>query len=260
MQAPQLQQTSLRFLARALSASAVQFSPSGGSRPLTEGFVMAFDDCYAVLGVPRDANLSQVRRAYRNLCHHLDPDHGDESSAAMFRDVIEAFDTLCDAGARADHQREIARREMAGDVPGMRPKQLSPPRDLFEDFEDYRPSREALLRAFVDNVLDRLRKSRPVHPIRVEVAIAQPAPNTTGVIPFKIPAAQACPMCEGSGRTGVFTCDACGGEGVRWATWRVDVPVPAAAMTPGASIPVSLAPVGVTTLFLDVTVRSSAPI
>jgi DnaJ-class molecular chaperone len=221
---------------------------------------MAFDDCYAVLGVPRDANLSQVRRAYRNLRHQLDPDHGDESSSVMFRDVTEAFDTLSDAGARADHQREIARRETAGDVPGMRPKQLSPPRDLFEDFEAYRPSREALVRAFVDNVLDRLGKSRPVHPIRVEVVIAQPEPNTTGVIPFRIPAARACPICEGTGRTGAIDCDACGGEGVRWTTWRVDVPMPPAALTPGVSIPVSLGPVGVTTLFLDITVRSSAAV
>jgi DnaJ-class molecular chaperone len=224
---------------------------------------MAFDDCYAVLGVPRDANLAQVRRAYRTLCHQLDPDHADESSPAKFRDVTEAFDTLSDAGARADHQREIARREMAGDAPGSRPSQLSPPRDLFDDFEDYRPSREALLRAFVDNVLDRLPKSRPVRAIHVEVAVAPPADSraAAGVIPFRIPAARACATCEGTGRTGVFSCDACGGEGVTWATWRVDVPVPPTAFAPHApSIPVSLAPAGVTTLFLDVTVRSSAPI
>jgi hypothetical protein len=175
----------------------------------------------------------------------------------MFRDVTEAFDTLSDAGARTDHQRAIARREMAGDAPGTRPAPLTPPRGLFDDFEDYRPSREALLRAFVDNVLHRLPKSRPVRPIRVEVAIAQPDPPISGVIPFRMPAARACATCEGTGRTGAFTCDACGGEGVTWATWRVDVPVPSAAMTPGASIPVSLAPIGVTTLFLDVSVRSS---
>jgi DnaJ-class molecular chaperone len=221
---------------------------------------MAFDDCYAVLGIPRDANLPQVRRAYRNLCHQLDPDHGDTSSPAMFRDVTEAFDTLCDAGACADHQREILRREMTGDVSGGRPVPLSPPRDLFDDFEDYQPSLEALKRGFVDNVLDRLPKSRPVHPIHVEVAIDQPEPMVAGIIPFRVPAAKVCPMCEGSGRTGVFACDACGGEGVRWASWRVDVPVSTAAMARGASIPVSLAPVGVMTLFLDVHVRSSAAV
>jgi molecular chaperone DnaJ len=222
---------------------------------------MAFDDCYAVLGVPRDANLSQVRRAYRKLCHRLDPDHGDESSSAKFRDVTEAFDTLSDGGARADHEREIARREMAGEASGMRQTPLSSPRDMFDDFEEYRPSREALRRAFGDSALDRLPKSRPVRAIHVEVAIAQPQPDTEGVIPFRIPAARACPTCNGSGRTGVFTCDACGGEGVTWTTWRVDVPVPTSALAPNAaSISVSLAPVGITTLFLDVTIRSSAPI
>lgn len=220
---------------------------------------MASDDCYAVLGVPRDASLVRIRRAYRNLCHQFDPDHGDAISPAQFRDVTEAFDTLCDAGACADHQREIARRELAGDAPGMRPAELSPARDLFDDFEDYRPSREAILRAFADNVLDRLPKSRPVRPIHVEVTVAEPAAG--GVIPFRVPAAMACAMCEGTGRTGMFACDACGGEGVTWAMWRVDVPVPAAAFMPDApTIPVSLAPVGVATLFLDVIVRSSAPI
>jgi DnaJ-class molecular chaperone len=222
---------------------------------------MAFDDCYAVLGVPRDANRSQVRRAYRNLCYQFDPDRGDEASsttAAMFRDVTEAFDTLCDAGARADHQREIAWRDVSGHAPGVRPAPLSPPRDLFDDFEDYRPSREAILRAFVDNVLDNLPKSRPVHPIRVEVAVAEPA---SGVIPFRVPAATACTTCEGSGRTGAFACEACDGKGVTWTTWHVDVPVTPRALPPdAASIPVSLAPIGVTSLFLDVTVRSSAPV
>jgi molecular chaperone DnaJ len=222
---------------------------------------MAFDDCYAVLGVSRDANRSQVRRAYRNLCHQLDPDRRDETScatAAMFRDVTEAYDTLCDAGARADHQREIAWRETTGEAPGAHAMPLSPPRELFDDFEDYRPSREAILRAFVDNVLDNLPKSRPVHPLHVEVAVAEPA---AGVIPFRVPAATACTTCEGSGRTGVFACDACDGKGVTWTTWRVDVPVTPSAFPPdSASIPVSLAPIGVTTLFLDVTVRSSAPV
>jgi DnaJ-class molecular chaperone len=225
---------------------------------MTEGFVMAFVDCYAVLGVPRDANLSQVRRAFRALCHQLDPDHHEQpSAAAIFRDASEAFDTLCHAGARADHDRELARRDVAGEPEPGRPY-LSAPRDLFDDFEDYRPSRETLLRAFVDNVIDRLPKSRSARPIYLDVALEKRPADTTGVVPLRVPAPVVCNTCDGTGRTGLFTCDCCGGEGVTWATWRVDVPVPADAMMFGTSIPVSLAPIGVKTLFLDVIVRSSA--
>jgi molecular chaperone DnaJ len=224
---------------------------------VTEGFVMPLVDCYAVLGVPRAANLCQVRRAYRTLCHQFDPDRDDETRPAVFRDVTEAFDTLRDAGARADHERELTHRDVAGRT-APRPRHLSAPRDLFDDFEDYRPSRDEILRVFVDNLLDRLPKSRAVRPVHVDVALDEIPTDAGGVVPLRVPAPSVCEACEGTGRAGFFACDSCGGEGVSWSTLRVDVPVPAGAIGGGTGIPVSLQPVGVTTLFLNVTVRAPA--
>src|SRR5690349_17858552 len=40
---------------------------------LTEGLVMA-TDCYLILGVPRDASISRIRRAFMRFCHEHDPD------------------------------------------------------------------------------------------------------------------------------------------------------------------------------------------
>jgi DnaJ domain len=55
-------------------------------------------DCYAVLGVPRDATLRQVKAAYRKLAklHHPDACPGDPDAAARFRDITDAYNILSD--------------------------------------------------------------------------------------------------------------------------------------------------------------------
>src|SRR5690349_17681779 len=116
-------------------------------------------DCYAVLNVPRDASRSRIRRACRNLLHQHDPDRDNAADRAVFCEVTNAFDTLSDAGARADHDRQLAWRDATGTRDASRPRALSPPRDLFGEDWDYRPSREAILRAFLDSSIGHLPKS-----------------------------------------------------------------------------------------------------
>jgi molecular chaperone DnaJ len=216
-------------------------------------------DCYVVLGVPRDASLSQIRRAYRELTHQYDPDRDDGASAAAFDDVSDSYGTLTDVGARLDHDRELAVADARDAEAQSRARDLSPPRDLFDDFEDYRPSREEVLRTFVDNFLGRLPKSRTVRPVNVDVALTADEAGEGGVVPFRVPAATACAVCDGTGRTGFFACDACDGAGVTWSLARVDAAVPRRA-GPGTSVPVSLEPIGVSTLYLNVTVRAAPAI
>jgi hypothetical protein len=64
-------------------------------------------DCYAVLGVPRDATLRQVKAAYRKLAkrHHPDACPGDPSAAARFRDITDASNILSDPVSRQIYDR-----------------------------------------------------------------------------------------------------------------------------------------------------------
>jgi curved DNA-binding protein CbpA len=211
-------------------------------------------DCYAVLGLSRDANLSQIRRAFRRLAHRLDPDHRRPPDEAPFQEIGQAYDTLSHTSSRADHDREL----QAHDADEARPRELVPARHVLDDYDRHHPSREDIERAMLDDYTDRLPKARPMRAVRVEVAMPASDVAAGGVVPFDVPAAWACAACDGTGRAGFFRCDACEGRGVTWTTARVEVSVPAG--TPAdAGIPASLAPLGLSTLYLDVSVRVTSP-
>jgi molecular chaperone DnaJ len=59
-------------------------------------------DFYIVLGLEREATLSDIKRAYRRLARKLHPDinPGDRLAAAQFRQIAEAYETLSDPDRR----------------------------------------------------------------------------------------------------------------------------------------------------------------
>jgi len=62
-------------------------------------------DFYIVLGVPREATLADVKRAYRRLARRYHPDinPGDDTAAAVFRRVAEAYEILSDPNRRRQY-------------------------------------------------------------------------------------------------------------------------------------------------------------
>lgn len=60
-------------------------------------------DYYKILGVEKDANDNEIKKAYRRLAivHHPDKNPEDESAAERFKDVGEAYETLSDPEKRA---------------------------------------------------------------------------------------------------------------------------------------------------------------
>ncbi len=63
---------------------------------------VASQDYYEALGVPRDASLDDIRRAYRNLARRLHPDVSKEPGAEdRFKAISEAYDVLRDPEKRA---------------------------------------------------------------------------------------------------------------------------------------------------------------
>lgn len=63
---------------------------------------MNYKDYYAALGVPRDADLSAIKKAYRKLAREHHPDMSKAPGAeARFKEVAEAYATLKDPEKRA---------------------------------------------------------------------------------------------------------------------------------------------------------------
>ncbi len=55
-------------------------------------------DYYKILGVTKDADDKEIKKAYRKLAvvHHPDKNPGDEDAEARFKDIGEAYETLSD--------------------------------------------------------------------------------------------------------------------------------------------------------------------
>ncbi|CAK7217795.1 hypothetical protein SCUCBS95973_003265 [Sporothrix curviconia] len=60
-------------------------------------------DYYKILGVTKDADEKDIKKAYRKLAvvHHPDKNPGDEDAEARFKDIGEAYETLSDPQKRA---------------------------------------------------------------------------------------------------------------------------------------------------------------
>jgi DnaJ homolog subfamily C member 7 len=60
-------------------------------------------DYYKILGVEKDANELDIKKAYRKLAivHHPDKNPDDEQAAERFKDIGEAYETLSDPQKRA---------------------------------------------------------------------------------------------------------------------------------------------------------------
>jgi molecular chaperone DnaJ len=214
-------------------------------------------DYYVVLGVAHDASLSQIRRAFRELSRRLDPDHpaSVSSNPVRFEDASRAYDALTHPAERAAHDSALVSRS-ASAPPGSSGPAIGPPRHLLDDFDEHRPSREEIRQALEREGLGPMPKACRFREVGVEVVLAPAQAQAGGVIPFGIPAATPCATCGGTGRTGFFHCDACGGAGARWHDARVDVVVPRGT-PPGTRVPVSLKAIGIDSLALNVTIRTS---
>jgi hypothetical protein len=62
-------------------------------------------DYHAVLGVPADASLADIKKAYRKLArtYHPDRNNGDPAAAAKFREITEAYEALTGQAPRNGH-------------------------------------------------------------------------------------------------------------------------------------------------------------
>jgi len=164
-------------------------------------------DYYDALGVGRDADPDEIKRAFRQLARDTHPDSNpdDPTAEQRFREVAEAYEVLSDPGRRAAYDR--------GDTADFS--------DLFSSF------------AGIDEVLSRFFGgafggfgAAPQGPARgsdvgvaTSVTLAEAAAGAEREISFRTRV--VCPTCQGRGAapgTDLESCGACGGQGARRVT------------------------------------------
>ena len=163
-------------------------------------------DYYELLGVPRDASHSDIKRAFRSLARELHPDVSEAPDAALrFRAVAEAYEVLSDPERRRTYDR-------FGHA-GLRTGGFAPMDADFGSLSD-------VFAAFFGETLFGSASAGP-RPTRgpdvaahVEIDLAAAADGTT--VETSVRAARSCTGCGGTGAapgTSPVTCPACGGAG-----------------------------------------------
>lgn len=91
-------------------------------------------DYYELLGVPRKANVKEIRAAYRKLArkYHPDLNPGDKSAEEKFKQIQEAYDVLSDTKKRQMYDQFGFNTPGAGPGPGA--GYGAAPQDIHFDF------------------------------------------------------------------------------------------------------------------------------
>ncbi|MGP4123390.1 MAG: molecular chaperone DnaJ [Sodalis sp. (in: enterobacteria)] len=167
---------------------------------------MAKSDYYEILGVPRDAEEREIKKAYKRLAMKFHPDRnpGNAEAEAKFKEIKEAYEVLTDVQKRAAYDQyghaafeqggssfggsagNADFSDIFGDVFG----------DIFGGNRRQRGSRGADLRYNMD-----LSLQEAVRGVTREI---------------RIPVLEECDVCHGSGAkpgTSAVTCQTCHGQG-----------------------------------------------
>jgi molecular chaperone DnaJ len=225
---------------------------------------MAKRDYYEVLGVERDADVEEIKKAYRKLAvkHHPDKNPGDKGAEEKFKELGEAYEALSDPQRRAAYDRYGHAAFDPRMRSGPRGGGFHDPADIFREvfggssiFEDLfgggrsdptQPQRGADLRydmeiTFEDAANGSEREVTLTKQDRCEVCHGSGAeagsksrtcPTCGGrgqVISSRgiFSIAQTCPRCEGAGRVLEKPCKTCHGAGRRENTSKITLRIPA---------------------------------
>lgn len=77
--------------------------------------ILAEEDYYEILGVPRDASERQIKKAFHKLAMKYHPDRNKSPNAeAKFREIAEAYETLSDDKRRREYDQMGQRSPFEG--------------------------------------------------------------------------------------------------------------------------------------------------
>ncbi|KPJ83005.1 MAG: hypothetical protein AMS19_05880 [Gemmatimonas sp. SG8_23] len=178
-------------------------------------------DYYQLLGVPRDADAEQIKKAYRKLAlqYHPDRNEGSKEAEERFKEVTEAYEVLRDSEKRALYDRYGKQGVRGGGAhaPGGAGFDFDDAISIFmRDFggfagfgglEDLFGTRGAR------GQRSSARRGKTVR-IRLPLTLSEVATGVSKTV--RVSLLDECDACEGSGAeagTSPTTCRTCGGSG-----------------------------------------------
>ncbi len=174
-------------------------------------------DYYEILGVSRDADTEELKRAYRRLARKYHPDVNKEPGAEeRFKEISRAYEVLKEPEMRARYDR-FGEAGVAGGSGGFDPNFTDPFTDIFESFfSGFGGGMGANAQA--------RKRTGPVRgdDLRLDLRLDFKEAIFGGEKEIRIKHLETCETCTGTGAkpgTRPQTCSTCGGSGqVRRAT------------------------------------------
>jgi molecular chaperone DnaJ len=173
-------------------------------------------DPYQVLGVPREADETQIKKAFRRLARELHPDvnRHDPEAEEKFKEAAEAYEILCDPERRATYDRYGHEGLRSG---GFAPN--------FEGFGSISDLFEAFFGGGMGGGFGGGARVGPLQggdvAVSATVSLAEAARGAEVELSFE--AIELCEHCHGNGAepgTPIVGCQRCGGAGVLQAVAR----------------------------------------
>jgi len=167
-------------------------------------------DYYEVLGVPREAGVAEIKKAYRQLAmrHHPDKNPGDKVAEDKFKEAAEAYSVLSDPEKRQSYDRFGHRGVAAGGFGGFDP-------EIFADFGDILGDMFGLGDLFGSGRRGGGGSRRGAN-LRYDAEISLEEANQGSEQTIQVPRLETCAACRGSGAAdpaSLVVCDLCGGRG-----------------------------------------------
>lgn len=179
---------------------------------------MAKRDYYEVLGVPKAAEKSEIKKAYRKIAMKFHPDRNpdDKSAEEKFKEAAEAYEILSDEEKRARYDRYghagVSNNGGGGFSGGMTME------DIFSQFGDIFGDGGSPFESFFGGARSRGGRAQGQRGsnlrIRVKLSLEEIASGVTKKI--KVKKQIGCKTCSGSGAKdagSVSTCSTCRGSG-----------------------------------------------
>jgi molecular chaperone DnaJ len=174
-------------------------------------------DLYVALGLGRGASLGEIRRAYRRLArrYHPEVNPGNGEAEALFRRIVEAYETLSHPERRRAYDSGAAAATPSAD-------KAEAPAFAFEGFDFTARAQGAQASTFGDLFADVVRaaaaaateqgRGADLH-VDVEVPFAMAVEG--GTVRFTVTRRARCGGCNGEGRLPApgVPCSACSGTG-----------------------------------------------
>jgi molecular chaperone DnaJ len=224
-------------------------------------------DYYLILGVDRGESQRGIRDAYRHLALRFHPDRAGEQSTELFREIVEAYQTLSDPQVRRSYDRglEHAARKQGARPPIVTPSDPVTPTALGPLVGVARLShRTAFAAAGGDPRAHRaqLQRRRPPE-VRTDSTTrsdSRTLPDEAargGLLRFNVPVYYACPACHGSGEAWPFVCQSCSGHGMVTEREQIAIRVPPV-VEDGAVFEAPFRGLGIHNLYLRLWTRDAA--